>query len=672
MNIEDFRRRLIGLPKSCKPPLLVLADMVLLSLVFLVSLWLSAEDFAASLAAGWAQLPLALAVSIPLFAWAGFYSAITRFLGGRALPVVTLVLVTAALVMAAARQWPPASGFALPSGTLPVFVALGLVSIVSSRVLMRQLLSPRDRRRRGRRVPVVVYGAGDAGMRLVASLADSPTTRVVAVVDDNPDLQGRRLAGVRICSPRELRRITRQYGVQRILLALPSISRERRQRIIEQLFDLNVRILTVPDISDIIAGRAHVDDLRDVDAVDLLGRAPVPPNEQLLGACITGKSVLVTGAGGSIGSELCRQIIRLRPARLVVLDISEIALYRIEQELRTAIDKQQHAVELVALLGSVHNAAIMRRVIATYKIQTIYHAAAYKHVPIVEQNMLEGVRNNVIGTWYTAEAAEAAGVETFVLVSTDKAVWPTSVMGASKRVAELVLQGMARLGTRTKFCMVRFGNVLDSSGSVVPLFREQIRRGGPVTLTHRDVTRYFMTIPEAAQLVIQAGSMSLGGDIFVLDMGEPVRIEDLARRMIKLMGYSVCDEENPGGDIELCITGLRPGEKLYEELLIGNDVRRTGHPKIMRALEYSLEWPATKHYLCKLEAAVDALDCNAVQGLLQDMVPEYQPESDSVRDLTSNASQGRLADITASTPAVSLPHRNDLESAPSTVSRAAS
>jgi FlaA1/EpsC-like NDP-sugar epimerase len=415
-------------------------------------------------------------------------------------------------------------------------------------------------------------------------------------------------------------------------LALPSQSRRRRQQILKTLEPLGVLVQTVPDFADIVAGNATVADVRDVDTNDLLGRDAVPPNEALLDACIRNKVVMVSGAGGSIGSELCRQILRLGPNRLVLFEMSEVALYNIDRELRLLLARLETSVELIPLLGNAHHKQRVREVMQAYGVQTVYHAAAYKHVPIVEQNIVEGIHNNVFSTWYAGEAAVECGVETFVLISTDKAVNPSNVMGATKRFAEIVLQGLHARGTSTKLCMVRFGNVLESSGSVVPLFREQIKNGGPVTVTHKDVIRYFMTIPEAAQLVLQAGSMARGGDVFVLDMGKPVRIEDLARRMVSLMGLTVRDDKSPDGDIEIVYTGLRPAEKLFEELLIGNNVSGTEHPMIMRATEHHLLWPAVAQLLDELLQAIDGFDCNRARDLLMQTVVEYRPGNE-VQDL---------------------------------------
>ncbi|TLZ60564.1 MAG: polysaccharide biosynthesis protein, partial [Gammaproteobacteria bacterium] len=444
-------------------------------------------------------------------------------------------------------------------------------------------------------------------------------------------LQGSNINGIRVYGSDCLPELVRRRKIDRILLAMPTASRRRRREILTQLEPLGVRVQSLPNLSDLISGKAQINELRDVDVGDLLGRDPVPPNPKLFGSGIRGKCVLVTGAGGSIGSELCRQILRLSPSRLVLFEMSELALYRTQRELEELAAHEKLSVELVPLLGNAHHRHRVREVLSTFGVQTIYHAAAYKHVPIVEHNVVEGVHNNVISTWYTAEAAIETGVETFVLVSTDKAVNPANVMGATKRLAELVLQALQERSPQTRFCMVRFGNVLASSGSVVPLFQEQIRRGGPVTVTHRDVIRYFMTIPEAAQLVIQAGSMAQGGDVFVLDMGRPVRIDDLARRLVNLMGLTVRDAQNPEGDIAIEYMGLRPAEKLFEELLIGSNVTGTDHPMIMRAMEHRLSWPKMEQILNDLLVALASFDCHDALELLTASVAEYQADTE-VRD----------------------------------------
>jgi FlaA1/EpsC-like NDP-sugar epimerase len=453
---------------------------------------------------------------------------------------------------------------------------------------------------------------------------------VAAFVDDKKQLQRGLIDGLPVLSPEVLPALIRDRGVTRMLLALPTASRRRRAEIILKVESLGLRVQTVPDLGELVNGQARVEDIREVDASDLLGRDPVPPREDLFAACVRDKVVLVTGAGGSIGSELCRQIARLKPRRLVLLELSELALYQVDRELRIMAERDGFALEITSLLGNAHNGPRLREILQAYGIETVYHAAAYKHVPIVEHNVVVAVQNNVLGTWQAAEAALDSGVETFVLISTDKAVNPTNVMGATKRLAEMVLQGLQQRSRRTKFCMVRFGNVLESSGSVVPLFREQIRRGGPVTVTHPEIIRYFMTIPEAAQLVLQAGSMAQGGDVFVLDMGQPVRIADVARRMVHLSGLSVREETNPDGDIEIRYTGLRPGEKLYEELLIGDNVTGTEHPMIMRALEHSLPWEEMQDLLNELVIVSGDGNVPALRDLLQEGVREYRPHVEVV------------------------------------------
>jgi FlaA1/EpsC-like NDP-sugar epimerase len=494
----------------------------------------------------------------------------------------------------------------------------------------------------------VIYGAGEAGRRLAEALSASGTLRLVAFVDDDVRRQGVLMRGVRVESPDELNGLVRHRGVSLVLLAMPNATRRRRSEVLESLRPLGVAVQTVPEISDIVSGAALIDDIRDVQIGDLLGRDAIPTSEDLQDACIRGKSVMVTGAGGSIGSELCRQILSRRPQRLVLVEQSEHALYQIDRELRMLAAAGQRSVEIVSLLGSVNSKQRMRKIMRSYGVRTVYHAAAYKHVPIVEENVLEGINNNVIGTWHTAEAAIEAGVETFVLISTDKAVNPPNVMGASKRFAEIVLQGLQHSARQTRFCMVRFGNVLDSSGSVVPLFREQIRRGGPVTVTHPEVSRYFMTIPEAVNLVLQAGSMGMGGDVLVLEMGKPVRIADLARRMIELSGLTVRDAAHPEGDIEIRFTGLRPAEKLHEELLIGKNVTGTGHPMILRAVEHFPPWDLVQLRLRDLAEAMEEGDVAGARVILEDVVVEYKPAND-LADLVwrQNAASSKLGAVAA-------------------------
>lgn len=504
------------------------------------------------------------------------------------------------------------------------------LAATTSRHFARRFLS---RTRTGSAVEnVVIYGAGDTGAALASALEASTTINLVAFVDDDTVVHRRRIAGVSIYSPQDLETLIVQQRVSRLLLAMPKVTRRRRRRILERLSELPVHVQTVPDFQDIVSGRANVDEIRDVEVKDLLGRDAVPPDEVLLRKSITGKSVMVTGAGGSIGSELCRQVLMQSPKRLVLFEVSESALYEIDKELNKLRETHSLDVQIVSLLGSVHHQSRMREALSAFEVETVYHAAAYKHVPIVERNVFEGIHNNVFGTFHTLRACVETGVRNFVLVSTDKAVNPTNVMGATKRFAEMIVQAFQQSHPATRMSIVRFGNVLESSGSVVPLFREQIRSGGPVTVTHRDIIRYFMTIPEAAELVIQAGSMAQGGDVFVLDMGKPVRIHDLACRMIKLMGLSVRDEEYPDGDIEIEYIGLRPAEKLYEELLIGGNVSGTDHPRILRAHEDFLPPDVLEHLLDDLmETALDHRYEDSRSILLR-AVTEYSPENE-VNDL---------------------------------------
>jgi FlaA1/EpsC-like NDP-sugar epimerase len=509
--------------------------------------------------------------------------------------------------------------------------------------------------------PALIYGAGSAGRQLAAALANSPEMRVVGFLDDDDRLHGNELNGIPIYNPADLAEVLPTLSVTDVLLALPSVSRARRNEVLNALKPHKLAVRTLPALADIVTGKVGLSDLRELDIDDLLGRDPVKPHGLLLNLNTHRKTVLVTGAGGSIGSELCRQILRLAPKVLLLVDVSEYSLYQIHQELLQTLKGTPEEMtddpvvlvesgqinapghtELVPLLASVGDEVRMHEIMDTWQPDTVYHAAAYKHVPLVEHNPAEGIRNNVWGTWVCAEAAARNGVRNFVLISTDKAVRPTNIMGASKRLAEMVLQALADANlaviaqggrppsTRTCFSMVRFGNVLGSSGSVVPLFREQIRSGGPVTLTHPEITRYFMTIPEAAQLVIQAGAMGTGGDVFVLDMGQSVKIRDLAMRMIELSGLSVKDELHPNGDIEIAITGLRPGEKLFEELLIGDNPQKTQHPRIMKAHEQFLSWAALERKLHALGAAISTNDVPLIRGMLQQLVTDYKPSGEVV------------------------------------------
>lgn len=618
--IEKFVLRLAQLPRSSKRLLMLLVDAIGIPLVLWSALSLQLGAIQSQAAGVEWIYAAALLTSIPVFARMGLYRAVIRYLGPRAIAaVVTGVTTSVVLLTLLALLWP--SRF-IPLSALPIYWSFALIYVGGSRFVVRSLLNYRWSNGTQQ---VVIYGAGGAGVQLATGLLRSGRYHPVGFIDDNVSLQGSTINGLEVFSSRSLPDLVRNEGVAAVLLALPSQSRRRRQEILKSIEPLSLLVQTVPDYGDILSGNARVEDVRDVDAGDLLGRDPVPPNARLLDACIAGKVVMVTGAGGSIGSELCRQIIRLQPTQLLLFEMSELGLYNIERELKTLIASEGLSVDIVALLGDAHHKHRVKEILQIYNVQTIYHAAAYKHVPIVEQNVVEGIYNNIFSTWNAAEAALEARVETFVLISTDKAVNPTNVMGATKRFAEIVLQGLQMRSSHTRFCMVRFGNVLESSGSVVPLFREQIRRGGPVTVTHKDVIRYFMTIPEAAQLVLQAGSMGKGGDVFVLDMGKPVRIADLAKRMISLMGLTVRDEENPDGDVEIIYTGLRPAEKLFEELLIGTNVTGTEHSMIMRAMEHSLPWHQVQQVLDDMSLALSRFDCDKARQLLMQTVAEYRP-----------------------------------------------
>jgi len=621
--MDRVASRLALMPRSQKRLLMLAADAFFVPAALWTAIFLKFGTAPSGVAAApWLYL-LSFLTSAPVFVRFGLYRAVVRYMGPRV--IVAVFAGVAVSVMALTLVNVALGPTGIPLTAIAIYWALALVYVGGSRILVRNLMNARQARS-GRRV--VIYGAGSAGAQVAAALQAGGQFETAAFVDDDKALHGSVVAGIEVFGPMQLPALLERESADALLLALPSQSRGRRQQILKSLESLAVRVMTVPDIADLVSGNSRVDDIRDVDASDLLGRDAVPPKERLFEACVRGKIVMVTGAGGSIGAELCRQIVRLGPSRLVLFEMSELALYGIERELRMLIETKHVDLDLTALLGNAHHKGRVREIMQAYGVQTVYHAAAYKHVPIVEQNVIEGIHNNVISTWYTAEAALECGVETFVLISTDKAVNPTNVMGATKRLAEMVLQGLQQRGSRTRFCMVRFGNVLESSGSVVPLFREQIRRGGPVTVTHPDVIRYFMTIPEASQLVLQAGAMAEGGDVFVLDMGKPIRIADLARRMIHLSGFAVRNDDNPDGDIEIAFTGLRPAEKLFEELLIGNSVSGTEHPMILRALEHSLPWLQMQELLQNLLVAMERFDVDGARTLLVQAVREYKPSGD--------------------------------------------
>jgi FlaA1/EpsC-like NDP-sugar epimerase len=622
-------------PRRVKQALVLLVDVCLCAVTVWAAVALRQEAWVP-----WSQHLLSLAVAsavlvVPLFLRFGLYRAIFRYAGfsvalaiGRALGVYTLLF--AVLV-----SWVGVPGVPRSVGLIQPLMLL--VTVVASRSLARWWLGGLHHSSLGGKnvEQVLIYGAGSAGRQLAGVLESTDDLRVVGFMDDDTRLHGHSINGFRIYGFRDLPDLIRKARVSLVLLALPSTKRARRNEILECLRAFKLQVRTLPGMEDLARGVTDASLVRDLDVMDLLGRDPVAPNPVLLCKNITNKVVVVTGAGGSIGSELCRQIIKSGPAKLLLVELTEFALYAVHDELeRLVVETAPTDVMLVPLLANVRDAVRMGEIMSAWKPDTVYHAAAYKHVPLVEHNPAEGVKNNVHGTLITALQASLHGVRDFVLVSTDKAVRPTNVMGTSKRLAEMVLQAQAQVlaerGGKTRFSMVRFGNVLGSSGSVVPRFREQIKAGGPITLTDARITRYFMTIPEAAQLVIQAGAMATGGDVFVLDMGEPVKIADLARRMVELSGLSVKGPGHPYGDIEIKVTGLRPGEKLYEELLIGDNPLPTLHPRIMKAHEDFLTWEVLNEKMLKLNDALDVNEVPLIRRLLKDLVPGYQPDGEVV------------------------------------------
>ncbi|WP_395505127.1 polysaccharide biosynthesis protein [Ectopseudomonas hydrolytica] len=653
---DKLRKTLVKLPRRYKRLLQVAVDIGLvwlaLWLAFVVRLGFDhrIEPWGDHL---WLFIAAPL-IAIPCFIRLGMYRAVMRYLGNDALFAIFKAVSLSALTLALAVYWyrePPAL---VPRSLVFNYWWLSLLMIGGLRLLMRQYFMG-DWYVAARRMPflnaqppqglikVAIYGAGAAGNQLVAALRMGRSMQPVAFVDDDDNIATRIIAGLQVYKPKHIQQMIEETGAQEILLAVPSLSRARRREILECLEGFPLHVRTVPGFMDLASGRVKVDDLQEVDIADLLGRDPVPPSQALLDRCIRGQVVMVTGAGGSIGSELCRQIVASAPRVLLLFDHSEYSLYSIHADLEQCTRRECLPLQLVPILGSVRNAGRLLDVMRTWSVDTVYHAAAYKHVPMVEHNIAEGVLNNVMGTLHAAQAAIQAGIEHFVLISTDKAVRPTNVMGGSKRLAEMILQALSRETApvlfgedgvhrvnKTRFNMVRFGNVLGSSGSVIPRFHDQIRRGGPVTVTHPNITRYFMTIPEAAQLVIQAGAMGQGGDVFVLDMGAPVKILDLAEKMIHLSGLSVRSERNPHGDIAIEFTGLRPGEKLYEELLIGDNVSETEHPMIMRADEEMLPWDIYKGVLKELLLSVECDDYDRVRQLLRETVNGYVPDGEIV------------------------------------------
>nr|WP_320442720.1 nucleoside-diphosphate sugar epimerase/dehydratase [Herbaspirillum sp. alder98] len=615
---------LLALPRTAKRLIAISVDLCLCILSVWLAFYLRLGDFVYLSGNTLLAALASVGIALPIFVTSGLYRAIFRYSGLPALLTVARAVAIYGLIYACVFT---AVGIPEVPRTIGIIQPiLLLLAIGTSRAVAHAWFGGQYQSivKRGKRPKVLIYGAGQTGRQLATAMTNSVEMAVIGFIDDDERLHGHVLNGMPIYNPGDLPSLVPTLNIDTVLLAMPGIGRKRRNEILAEIRTAHVSVRTLPSMTDLAQGKLSISDLRDLDIDDLLGREPVSPNHILLIKNVKDKVVLVTGAGGSIGSELCRQILAIGPEKLLLIEQSEFALYAIHQELETKLAGRD--IKLVPLLAAVQERNRMREIMGAWKPHTVYHAAAYKHVPLVEHNPAAGIKNNVLGTLTTAQAAADHGVADFVLISTDKAVRPTNIMGASKRMAEMVLQALAAVTTSTRFTMVRFGNVLGSSGSVVPKFRQQIRDGGPITLTHPDITRYFMTIPEAAQLVIQAGAMAgSGGNVFVLDMGQPVKIIDLARRMIELSGLSLKDEKHPEGDIDIQITSLRPGEKLYEELLIGDNPMPTQHQRIMKAREDFIAWSELQPKLAKLEAALDANDVGVIRAMMLQLVSGYAP-----------------------------------------------
>lgn len=628
--------RAVDLPRWQKQAVIAASDVVALEACLWAAFSIRLETFSLPSASVLPIFALSPLIAVPIFIRTGLYRAVMRYLGLRALGAIAkaVLLYTAVLTLAVFVLSLPNVPRSIPL----IHGALAMLLIGGTRALARHWLvaSGVGDRAVVERKRVLIYGAGSAGIQLASALAHSREVVPIALVDDDPILHRKQIAGLNVSSPNDLPDLIRDQRIAEVLLAIPSASRKRRHQIIEQLEPLPVHVRTLPGVAELAEGKVKTSSLREIDIEDLLGRDPVAPDQSLLSANVAGKAVMVTGAGGSIGSELCRQIAARGPRCLLLFEVSEFALYSIEHDLLSS--GLMNGSKLFPILGTVCDPEKLKRVLSHFGVQTIFHAAAYKHVPMVEKNPCEGAINNVLGTWHTANAALEVGVESFVLISTDKAVRPTNTMGTTKRLAEMVLQALsAEFPKLTRFAMVRFGNVLGSSGSVVPLFREQIRQGGPVTVTDPRIVRYFMTIPEAAQLVIQAGAMGSGGDVFVLDMGEPVKILELARRMINLSGLSVWQPDTSDGDIKIEFTGLRPGEKLYEELLIGEHVSPTSHPRIRKANETALPLSEIRQILADLSSACAMGDSDQLRIILRQAVREFVPQCENMDPMSERS-----------------------------------
>ena len=640
--MSKYLKYLSRFSRRTKIILQLMADAAFIMASFLTAMLLRLESAAfMGKSAGWAALLIAVTATLVAFTFMGVYRVLVRYITNEILVSVGKGALIAAATLYATGIFLNAS---IPWSVSIIFALLVFLSLSGLRFTARTLFrNPTQIYKR----PVIIYGAGEAGRQLVNSLFHGQEYLPVALIDDDPKLQQLIVGGLTVSKPDRISQIARETGAYAVLLAIPSMGNSQRQKIVRALEIQKLEIKTVPSISDIINGKAKISELRTVSAEDLLGRDPVAPNRELLKKNITGRVVMVSGAGGSIGSELSRQILHLLPSTLVLYEMSEIALYKIEEELSEITKRLKYKTKVFSVLGSVQHNSRLEATITTFKVRTVYHTAAYKHVPLVEENVVEGVLNNVFGTLAITLAAKKLGVENFILISTDKAVRPANVMGATKRVAELVCQAHAHEASKTVFSIVRFGNVLGSSGSVIPQFQSQIDRGGPVTVTHKDIIRYFMTVTEAAELVLQAGALGKGGDVFVLDMGEPVKIMDLALEMVKLHGLTPYMVDHPDeilpeeGDIPICVTGLRKGEKLYEELLIGNNPSPTQHPRIMTASENSLPMEELIAFLNRLRQACEIIDVSSIMAILHELPLEFTPLTEETSDLLLGEQLGK-------------------------------
>ncbi len=636
--MNSLLAKFLNAPRPIKRAISVTYDILAISVSFYLAyvLRLSQLEFHFSLQEVLCLLTT-IVISIALFIRMGLYRAILRYIPPQAIVTILIGIIASSFAMIAAGFYLHAF---LPRSVPVIYSFIALFLIGLPRLLFRNLLqffTPKGN------ANIIIYGAGESGHYLASQLNKSVQYKAVAFVDDNDKLHKSNLRGIKVYSPNDLPNLIKKYKVSKILLALDTSSQQQTIDIIRRLEKLSVQVQAIPPLNDLINGVAQVDEFRSIQIEELLGREPVAPAKSLLEINISQKVVMVTGAGGSIGSEICRQVIALKPNAIVLFERCEFNLYKINDELSELI--KNNTIKLYPILGSINNEALLENVMKSFQVTTLYHAAAYKHVPLVEYNILEGTNNNLFGTYKTAKAAIAAKVENFVLISSDKAVRPTNVMGATKRLAELTLQALATQNSATVFSMVRFGNVLDSSGSVVPKFREQIKKGGPITVTHPDITRYFMTMGEAAQLVIQAGAMAKGGDVFVLEMGEPVKIVDLAAEMVFLSGHTIKSQANPEGDIEIKFTGLRPGEKLYEELLVGDNCEGTEHPRIMRAHEQAISILELEVYLATLQRHIDAFNHKEVFNTLKQSFVGFNTASPNTDDLLHHINNSNVVQL---------------------------